>query len=90
MAFRVNTNITAMSMAKTMQANIADLDTRLERLSSGVRINSAEDDAAGISITEGLRAQISGLAVGVRNAEPPSTVAVATFLGDAIRYPHRY
>ena len=69
MAFRVNTNITAMSMAKTMQANIADLDTRLERLSSGVRINSAEDDAAGISITEGLRAQISGLAVGVRNAE---------------------
>jgi len=58
-----------MNTAKSMRANIADLSTRLERLSSGVRINSARDDAAGISITEGFRAQIAGLAMGVRNAE---------------------
>ncbi|MBM81232.1 MAG: flagellin [Planctomycetaceae bacterium] len=69
MALRVNTNIAALNAAKTMRANIADLGTRLERLSSGVRIKGSADDAAGISITEGLRAQASGLTTGVRNAE---------------------
>lgn len=69
MALRINTNVAAMNTAHIMGGNNADLGTRLERLASGRRINSAEDDAAGLVISEGFRAQITGLAMGVRNAE---------------------
>jgi flagellin len=63
-----------MSTAHTMSANNKDLGTRLERLSSGMRINTAADDAAGLSISEGFRAQITGLTMGVRNAEMGSNL----------------
>ena len=62
-------NIAAMNTRHHMGYNNKDLGTRLERLSSGLKINGAQDDAAGLSISEGFRAQISGLNVGVRNAE---------------------
>lgn len=74
MALRINTNITAMSTAHIMGDNNGDLGTRLERISSGKRINTAEDDAAGIAISAGFRAKITGLAMGVRNAEMGSNL----------------
>jgi flagellin len=68
-ALNVNNNISAMNVRKHLNMNSGDQSTRLERLSSGMRINSAEDDAAGLSVSEGFRAQITGLTMGVRNAE---------------------
>ena len=65
----VNHNIAAMNVRRHLNLNGADQSTRLERLSSGMRINNADDDAAGLSIAEGFRAQITGLMAGVRNAE---------------------
>lgn len=65
----VMNNIAAINTRRHMSSNNRELGTRLERLSSGLRINGADDDAAGLSISEGFRAQISGLSMGVRNAE---------------------
>lgn len=62
-------NIAAINTRRHMSLNNKDLGTRLERLSSGLRINNSDDDAAGLAISEGFRAQITGLTVGVRNAE---------------------
>lgn len=69
LALGVNHNIEAMNTRRHLNVNNADLGTRLERLSSGMRLNGADDDAAGLSISEGFRAQITGLTMGVRNAE---------------------
>ena len=69
LSMNVNTNITAMNTHRHVGVNNRDLGTRLERLSSGLRINSAADDASGLSISEGFKAQITGLTMGVRNAE---------------------
>ena len=69
LTMNVNTNITAMNTHRHVGANNRDLGTRLERLSSGLRINSAADDASGLSISEGFKAQVNGLTMGVRNAE---------------------
>ena len=69
LSMNVNTNITAMNTHRHLGVNNRDLGTRLERLSSGLRINSAADDASGLSISEGFKAQITGLTMGVRNAE---------------------
>jgi len=74
MSLRINSNIQAMSTAHTLGANNKDLGTRLERLSSGMRINGAVDDASGLVISEGFRAQITGMAMGVRNAEMGSNL----------------
>jgi flagellin len=74
MSLRINQNIAAMSTAHTLGANNKDVGTRLERLSSGLRINSAADDASGLVISEGFRAQITGMAMGVRNAEMGSNL----------------
>ena len=69
LSMNVNTNITAMNTHRHVGVNNRDLGTRLEGLSSGLRINSAADDASGLSISEGFKAQITGLTMGVRNAE---------------------
>ena len=65
----VNNNISAINVRRHLNINGSDQGVRLERLSSGLRINSAEDDASGLSISEGFRAQITGMTMGVRNAE---------------------
>ena len=49
--------------------NNRNLATRLERLSSGLRINRAADDAAGLSVSEGFRSEMNGMMVGNRNTE---------------------
>ena len=71
MAFtlNVNNNIASINTRRHMNFNTKDLERRLERLSSGLRINGAEDDAAGVGISEGFRAQLSGLTQGMRNTE---------------------
>jgi len=69
MALRVNNNISALSARGQLNANNRMLGQKLERLASGLRINRAADDAAGLSVREGMRAEISGLKVNVSNAE---------------------
>ncbi|MEC8646764.1 MAG: flagellin, partial [Candidatus Latescibacterota bacterium] len=74
MPLRVNSNIAAINSRRQLNANNRDLGTRLERLSSGLRINRAADDAAGLSVREGMRAEISGLKMNVLNAEQGSNL----------------
>lgn len=69
MPLRVNTNIPALNVRRILSINNRDLKTRIERLSSGLRINRSADDAAGLSISEGMRAELVGLRQAVRNAE---------------------
>ena len=69
MPLRVNNNIAAINSRRRLNANNRDLNIRLERLSSGLRINRAADDAAGLSVREGMRAEINGLKMNVKNAE---------------------
>ena len=52
-----------------MRLTNVDMGIRIERLASGIRVNRAADDAASLSISEGIRGQLSGLTQGIRNAE---------------------
>jgi len=69
MGLRINQNIAAMNAYRNLSVNDNQMSKSLEKLSSGFRINRAADDAAGLSISEGLRAQTGGLKVAVRNAQ---------------------
>ena len=69
MPLRVNNNITAINTRRQLLTNNRELSQRIERLSSGLRINRAADDAAGLSVSEGMRAEIVGIRQAVRNAE---------------------
>lgn len=69
MPLRVNNNIIALNTRRQLLINNRELGTRIERLSSGLRINRAADDAAGLSVSEGMRAEIGGFRQAVRNAE---------------------
>nr|WP_079201396.1 flagellin [Pseudomonas sp. CC6-YY-74] len=68
MALTVNTNIPSLNTQRNLTSTSNALNTSLERLSTGSRINSAKDDAAGLQISNRLTNQISGLNVAVRNA----------------------
>ena len=74
MPLRVNNNIAAINANRRLNANTRDASMRYERLSSGLRINRAADDAAGLSVREGMRAEISGLTVDLSNAEQASNL----------------
>ena len=69
MGMQINTNIAALNSYRNLSATQNDLSKSLEKLSSGLRINRAADDAAGLAISEGLRSQIGGLNVAARNAQ---------------------
>jgi flagellin len=69
MGLRINQNIAAMNAYRNLTVTDGQMSKSLEKLSSGFRINRAADDAAGLSISEGLRAQVGGLKVAVRNAQ---------------------
>jgi flagellin len=75
MGLRVNNNIAAFNAYRNLSATDTALGKSLEKLSSGLRINRAADDAAGLAISEGLRSQIGGLKVGARNAQDGISVA---------------
>src|SRR6266511_2999339 len=66
---RINTNINAIDAQRNLNSVGASLSKSIERLSSGLRINRAGDDAAGLTISEKLRGQTKGLNQAVRNAQ---------------------
>ena len=69
MSLRINQNIDAFNSYRNLSVTQGQMSKSLEKLSSGFRINRAADDAAGLAISEGLRSQVGGLKVGVRNAQ---------------------
>src|SRR5712691_10922704 len=69
MSTRINTNVDAFGAQRNMAANATNYSKSVEKLSSGLRINRAGDDAAGLSISEKLRGQIKGLAQAQRNSQ---------------------
>ncbi|MDT5038070.1 MAG: flagellin [Micromonosporaceae bacterium] len=69
MSLRINSNIAAMNAYRNLSVNDKAMSSSLEKLSSGLRINRAADDAAGLSISQGLQSQIGGLKVAARNAQ---------------------
>jgi flagellin len=75
MAISVNTNVASLNAQRNLTKSSNDLQTSMERLSSGMRINSAKDDAAGLQITNRLTSQINGLAVAQRNANDGISIA---------------
>jgi len=68
MALTVNTNVASLNTQRNLNTSSKGLDTSLQRLSTGFRINSAKDDAAGLQISNRLTSQINGLNVATRNA----------------------
>src|SRR5687767_5957882 len=75
MGLRINQNIDAINSYRNLSVTQNSMSKSLEKLSSGFRINRAADDAAGLAISEGLRAQVGGLKMGVRNAQDGISVA---------------
>ena len=75
MAINVNTNVSAMTAQRYLTKSSDDLATSMERLSSGLKINSARDDAAGLQISNRLTAQSRGLDVAMRNANDGISIA---------------
>jgi len=68
MASVINTNLLSLNAQRNTSASQSSLATSLQRLSSGLRVNSAKDDAAGLAISERLNAQVRGSNVAIRNA----------------------
>ncbi|NOH64406.1 flagellin [Vibrio sp. RE88] len=75
MTITVNTNVSAMTAQRYLNKATGDLNTSMERLSSGQKINSAKDDAAGLQISNRLTAQSRGLDVAMRNANDGISIA---------------
>ena len=75
MAISVNTNVTSMKAQSNLNSANSGLQTSMERLSSGLRINSAKDDAAGLQISNRLSSQINGIGVAMRNANDGISIA---------------
>ncbi len=68
MSMTINTNIASLNAQRNLSASQSSLTTSLQRLSSGLRVNSAKDDAAGLAIAERMNAQVKGMNVAIRNA----------------------
>ncbi|UUX94868.1 flagellin [Aquabacterium sp. J223] len=64
----INTNIQSLNAQRNLNSSQASLSTSMQRLSSGLRVNSAKDDAAGLAIAERMNAQMRGMNVAIRNA----------------------
>lgn len=75
MALTINTNVASLNAQRNVTSTQNSLSTSLQRLSSGLRINSAKDDAAGLSISERMNSQIKGLSVASRNANDGISLA---------------
>jgi len=75
MPMTINTNINSLNAQRNLFASQGSLATSMERLSSGLRINSAKDDAAGLAIADRMNAQIKGINVAVRNANDGISLA---------------
>lgn len=75
MAMTINTNVASLNAQRNLTSSQSSLTTSLQRLSSGLRINSAKDDAAGLAISERMNAQVKGLTVAARNANDGISLA---------------
>ncbi|WP_028117924.1 flagellin [Ferrimonas senticii] len=75
MAITVNTNVTSMTAQRSVNGANSATQTAMERLSTGLRINSAKDDAAGMQISNRLTSQVNGIDVAMRNANDGISIA---------------
>ena len=75
MAMTINTNVVSINAQRNSSLSAGSLSTSMQRLSSGLRVNSAKDDAAGLAIAERMNAQTKGLAVAARNANDGISLA---------------
>jgi flagellin len=71
----INTNVASLNAQRNLSTSQASLNTSIERLSSGLRINSAKDDAAGLAISDRMNSQIKGMTQAVRNANDGVSMA---------------
>ncbi|MBI5270244.1 MAG: flagellin FliC [Burkholderiales bacterium] len=86
----INTNVASLNAQRNLSASQSSLTTSMQRLSSGLRINSAKDDAAGLAIAERMNAQVRGMNVAVRNANDGISLAqtaegALSKVGDALQ-----
>ena len=75
MAMSINTNVVSINAQRNLSLSGGSLATSMQRLSSGLRVNSAKDDAAGLAIAERMSTQVRGLAVASRNANDGISLA---------------
>ncbi len=71
----INTNVMSMNAQRNLSSSASSLATSMQRLSSGLRVNSAKDDAAGLAISERMNTQVRGLSVAARNANDGISLA---------------
>ena len=71
----INTNIASLNAQRNLNSSQSSLATSMQRLSSGLRVNSAKDDAAGLAIAERMNAQARGMSVAMRNANDGISLA---------------
>ena len=75
MPLTINTNIISLNAQRNLSASQSSLASSMQRLSSGLRVNSAKDDAAGLAIAERMSAQVRGMGVAARNANDGISLA---------------
>ena len=75
MASMINTNLASLNTQRNLSSSQSSLNTAVQRLSSGLRVNSAKDDAAGLAIAERMGAQVKGMNVAIRNANDAVSLA---------------
>ena len=75
MAQTINTNVASLNAQRNLSTSQSSLGTTLQRLSSGLRVNSAKDDAAGLAISERMNTQVRGMNVAIRNANDAVSLA---------------
>ncbi|OIJ41544.1 flagellin N-terminal helical domain-containing protein [Massilia timonae] len=75
MASVINTNVASLNSQRNLSTSQASLNTSIQRLSSGLRINSAKDDAAGLAISDRMQSQIKGMTQATRNANDGVSMA---------------
>jgi flagellin len=71
----INTNLASLNAQRNVSASQTSMATSMQRLSSGLRVNSAKDDAAGLAISERMQAQVRGMNVAIRNANDGISLA---------------
>lgn len=71
----INTNVQSLNAQRNLATSSGSLSTSMQRLSSGLRVNSAKDDAAGLAIAERMNAQVKGMNVAIRNANDGISLA---------------
>lgn len=75
MAVTINTNLASINAQRNLASSGGTLSTTMQRLSSGLRVNSAKDDAAGLAISERMQTQVNGMTVAVRNVNDGISLA---------------